>query len=95
MKTNELIAVLNEINKKFGANVQNRHVYIDAIDSPDLEYAVVEVWDDGACDVYLTDDAQDLINNHCYDDYDEYMYGLKSLVVYSVDNDGVHEYVAH
>ena len=44
MKTTELIAVLNAISTRYGAQALNRWVNIDAIDSCDANYVVVAVW---------------------------------------------------
>lgn len=89
MTTNELIAILNEINAKEGTNAQHTHLHIDAIDSPDANYVVVETWQTGDVDIYITDDARDLIDNQCRDDYFEMIDGMKSVKVYEARYDSV------
>lgn len=90
MKTTEIIAVLTAINKRYGANAQDAHFYMDAIDDVSTNYIVCEVWEDGNIDIYVTDNDDKFIDNHCFDDDGNYFTGLKSITVWHTINGVVH-----
>ena len=89
MLTTELINILNEINKNEGERAKHTHIHIDSINSSDAENVVVELWESGDIDIYITDDADRLIENVCYEDEDIPVYGLKSVKVYDCRYDDV------
>ena len=89
MKTTEIIAVLTAINNHYGANAQT-HLYMDAFDDTNTNYVVCEIWSDGKIDIYVTDDDEKFITNHCFDDDNEYFVGLKSITVWHTINGVVH-----
>ncbi len=90
MKTTEIIDVLNHINEHYGAKAQNTHLFMDAIDDVSTNYIVCEVWKDGKIDIYVTDDDEKFITNHCFDDDDEYFFGLESITVWHTIKGVVH-----
>ena len=92
MKTLELINILTAIGTRYGANAFNSHVYMDAFDDVNTNYVVVEVWDN-AYDVYITDDADKFMYEHCLDDDEEPIHGLKSVVIYTIVNGSIQESV--
>ena len=89
MKTHTLIKILKKIECQYGLATRT---YIDAIDSPDANFVVVEVWESDNVDVYVTDNDEDFICNHCIDDDDTYMYGLKEIKVYKAIGNSIEEY---
>ena len=90
MKTNELIAVLTAITNRYGAKALDRWVNIDAIDSCDANHVVVAVWNNDDVSIYITDDDEKFIDNHCFDDDGYYFHGLKSITIWHTMNGVVH-----
>jgi len=90
MKTTEIIAVLTAITNRYGANAQDARLCMDAIDDVNANYIDCEVWSDDKIDIYVTDDDEKFIDNHCFDDEGDYFYGLKSITVWHTINGVVH-----
>ena len=91
MKTTELIATLNAINTRYGAQALNRWVNIDAIDSCDANYIVVAQWKNDEVSIYITDDAEKFVENtYLDDDTDAYFAELKSITIWHTINGVVH-----
>lgn len=91
MKTTELIAVLNAISTRYGAQALNRWVNIDAMDSCDANYVVVAVWKNDEVSIYITDNDEKFIDNtYIDDDTDAYFAELKSITVWHTINGVVH-----
>lgn len=90
MKTTELIKVLTAIGDRYGIDALNSNVYMDALDNVSTNYVVVEVWENNTYDIYITDDDEKFIDNHCFDDDGYYFHGLKSITIWHTMNGVVH-----
>lgn len=82
MTINELQKTLNYAKRHHkGANFS--YARMDAFDTPEINFVVVEVWVDGKVEIYLTDNDEKFVDNHCiYDDTNDYFRGLKHIKVY-------------
>lgn len=80
MTTTEIITTLNALSANYGIKADT-HLHIDAMDSPNANYVVCEIWKNGKIDIYLTDNDEKFIDNNCVD-----VRGLRQVSVWHTRN---------